>query len=639
MFCTKCGKELYDGDRFCAHCGAEVRQPKRARYDDVVFNPPFKLEAEKRTEEILKATETPQPERKNRETVSFDWNLEGFPSAQPRKTEAVDFNWDSVVERRNSSRGITVEKIQPEQETFFRRPESDPDPEREPISEMYPEHTFMPEPDPADAHKEEQEDTYEDSVLSIEELERELFGIENEEKTFSKDVEPTIIASRAGAAAGAWKAAAEPEPKPEPEPELLRRTGDERFYTYNQKFDAFQELLDKERERLKNLEDSYNRDKEAMDYTWVGEVFPDMEKNKEDSPAEPAAETGSVAEPESVQEPESVAEPEPTVEPEPAQQSERPVEFVSVAVPAATMAIDLSNICDEYEAKDEPVEKDGAEAKEETEEEAESTPSKTKLRYSDVFPRGLVNDDGTGTSDASKEGEEIKPLGGIYDDLDDDEEPEKKHIFAKVIIAILIILIVIEGTILAVKFIAPQSKISLWANDLMLSVIDFVLGNESDEPSDEPTPSSNSEKEVYMAGLVEQASEDMETIGDAVYTPELKFSMLEDYSFEEIATAEAFVDADWLEDAQGNSVTYGQKLTEALIEYYDSWQNVNTDKNLVGINKLEIGEIRTGKEGFYTLCRVTYAGDDGSETVKYQTVYLRISQDAMIINEIKEDKL
>ena len=131
----------------------------------------------------------------------------------------------------------------------------------------------------------------------------------------------------------------------------------------------------------------------------------------------------------------------------------------------------------------------------------------------------------------------------------------------------------------------------------------------------------------------------MKTIGDAVYSPELEFDMLEDYGFEEVSTAEAFVDADWLEDAQGNVITYGQKLTEALIEYYDSWQNVNTDKNLVGINKLEIGEIRTGKEGFYTLCRVTYAGDDGSETVKYQTVYLRISQDAMIINEIKEDKL
>ena len=63
MFCTKCGKKLYDGDSFCAYCGAKVREelmfktetkaPTRTtRYDEVVFNPPFKAEAERRTQHI-----------------------------------------------------------------------------------------------------------------------------------------------------------------------------------------------------------------------------------------------------------------------------------------------------------------------------------------------------------------------------------------------------------------------------------------------------------------------------------------------------------------------------------------------------------------------------------------------------------
>ena len=55
MFCTKCGKELYPGDRFCAYCGAEVRNHEKPRYEDIVFNPPFKIEAEKKTQEILQA--------------------------------------------------------------------------------------------------------------------------------------------------------------------------------------------------------------------------------------------------------------------------------------------------------------------------------------------------------------------------------------------------------------------------------------------------------------------------------------------------------------------------------------------------------------------------------------------------------
>ena len=581
MFCTKCGKELYDGDRFCAHCGAAVREAKRARYDDVVFNPPFKIEAERRTEEILKTTEPPKPASKGRETVSFDWNLEGFPSAQPRKTEDVDFNWDSVIERRNNSRGIAVEKIEPEPEVVESKPKF------EPVFE----------------HVRETEPVHEEPALSIEELERELFGALDEEKPDEKDIEPTIIAG-----AGTWAGIdREEHPVPEAaETPAPKRTGDERFYTYNQKFDAFQELLDKERERLKNLEDSYNQDKEAMDYTWVDDVFPELP-----------------------------AEPEPQPEPEQEDEPQKPLEVVAVEAPPLTMAVDLTQVKEKIEEtgkapSEEPI--------------GDPSPSKSKLRYSDVFPRGLVNDDGTGPADSAEIGEkvksEIKPLGGIYDDLDDDDdEPEKKHIFAKIIIAILIILIVLEGGIIALKFIAPESRISLWANDMMLKAVDLLLADDSDDQDDNPAQETDREREVYMTGLVEQASKDMETIGEAVFAPDLKYSMIKNYSFEEIPDAESFVDADWLEDKDGNPVTYGQKLTEALIKYYDSWQSANSDKTLVGINKLEIGEIRTGKEGFYALCRVTYAGQDGNDVIKYQTAYLRISGDAMVINEIKEDKL
>ena len=131
----------------------------------------------------------------------------------------------------------------------------------------------------------------------------------------------------------------------------------------------------------------------------------------------------------------------------------------------------------------------------------------------------------------------------------------------------------------------------------------------------------------------------MKTIGETMYNEELTFDMLDGYSFEEIPDADNFVDADWYKDSQGGSVTYGEKIMESLIRYYDSWQAVNTDETLVGINSLEFGEIKTGKEGFYVLCKVTYAGADGGTAEKYQTVYLRISDKAMIINEIKEDNL
>lgn len=431
MFCTKCGKELYDDDKFCAHCGAGVREPKHAKYDEVVFNPPFKIEAEKRTQEILKTTEDPKTTAKVGDSLSFDWNLEGFPSSQPRKTETVDFNWDSIIEKRKATNSISVEKIQP---------------------------VPAKEPKPPVNHAEtaaETETEQEESPLSIEELERELFGIKDDsdvEKPGKRNLEPTIIVD------------ADTRKKRAVEHVLA---GDERFYTYNQKFNAFQELLDEERERLRNLEESYNREKEAMIYTLTGEPFRESDKA--------AMKTHLADEPEGKNKLTRRCEEPP--QPKESQMTKSP-EMETVVVPAETITIDLSEegaTGDKGTSK--TVRKGGAGK--------EPSPHLYKLRYSDVFPDGLVNDDGTGHSDDSKIGKEIKSksksLDAIYDDVDDEEEPEKGHIFAKIIIIILIILIIIEGGVVAIKFIAPESNISLWANEVMIKAMDLLTGNDSRE--------------------------------------------------------------------------------------------------------------------------------------------------------------
>lgn len=620
MFCTKCGKELYDGDRFCAHCGAEVREVKHSKYDDVVFNPPFRMEAQRRTEEIIRSTEN-QPAAAKRETVAFDWNLDGFPKTQPRKTEDVDFNWDSVVDRRGSSRQIKVEKIQPEpeQELFFAGASAaveEPTKEVPRIRENFvvfeePEKEEVPETEPEiipEIKALEAELNIEEPTMTIEDLERELFGTE----------EPVPAA---------------PSYAP----------SEDKFYTYNQKFDAFQELLEKEKSRLAEME-SGSSELKNMDYTWVGEVFPELKKEPEVVAfAQPsltmsveldkineavAAYEAAAEEPAAEPEPEIPAEPEVPAEPEP-----------------------------ETEIQETP----------EVPEEQEPTPSKTKLRYSDVFPRDLVGDSAGDTGAAETEERENKAevevvvtkaaaaevtkkasdkpsIASIYDELDEDDEP-KKHTFAKIIIGLLMVLILAEGVIIGAKFLAPESKISLWANDLMEGVLGMIMGGGDEDPAgseDEEGKEglyTNAEKVVYMDNLIAEASAEMKTIGETMYNDDLTFDTLDSYSFEEIPDADNFVDADWYEDSEDGAVTYGEKIMESLIRYYDSWQAVNTDETLVGINSLEFGEIKTGKEGFYVLCKVTYAGADGGTAEKYQTAYLKISDKAMIINEIKEDNL
>ena len=574
MFCTKCGKELYPGDRFCAYCGAEVRNREKPKYEEVVFNPPFKLEAEKKTQEILKAAGR-QPEEtrpKKTQPVSFDWDLDGFPAVNPKKTEEVDFNWESVLERRNLSRTqeINVEKIrmaQRERDKAETQTEQPAEPAQKPEQP---------------AEKAEPEETQSDAA-SIEELERELFGGSQPEAAEEKTVVPTA------------PAAAAPQEEKKEEAETPPKARDDRFFTYHQKTEAFEELLNKEKERIRELEESYSKSAPNLDYTWVPEVFP--QKQKEEAAAE-----------------------EPEVE---VVQPETPKTIdltISVTLPADS-------------------------GEKETAANGELPPSKTKLRYSDIFPRvdlddGAGDDRGAGTVREAQKEERKPEIAAVPADreAEEDEELPKKHVFAKIVIALLILLIAAEGVIIGVKFFAPDSAFSVKINELLTSVMDRFSGGAQDDEGN-LTPDDVNTADAYYTQLVSEAAENMTTIGQAQYNSELRYSENRTYSFAEIPDTTDFTDMEWTKDADGNPVTYAEALIDAVVRYYDGWQSTNNDKTLVGINVLEIGEIRVGAEGFYVLCKVTFAGADGQDAVKYQSVYARASQDIMVINTVKEETL
>lgn len=574
MFCTKCGKELYPGDRFCAYCGAEVRNREKPKYEEVVFNPPFKLEAEKKTQEILKAAGR-QPEEtrpKKTQPVSFDWDLDGFPAVNPKKTEEVDFNWESVLERRNLSRTqeINVEKIRMAQR------------ERD-KAETQTEQPAEPAQKPEQPAKEAEPEETQSDAASIEELERELFGGSQPEAAEEKTVVPTA------------PAAAAPQEEKKEEAETPPKARDDRFFTYHQKTEAFEELLNKEKERIRELEESYSKSAPNLDYTWVPEVFP--QKQKEEAAAE-----------------------EPEVE---VVQPETPKTIdltISVTLPADS-------------------------GEKETAANGELPPSKTKLRYSDIFPRvdlddGAGDDRGAGTVREAQKEERKPEIAAVPADreAEEDEELPKKHVFAKIVIALLILLIAAEGVIIGVKFFAPDSAFSVKINELLTSVMDRFSGGAQDDEGN-LTPDDVNTADAYYTQLVSEAAENMTTIGQAQYDSALRYSENRTYSFAEIPDTTDFTDMEWTKDADGNPVTYAEALIDAVVRYYDGWQSTNNDKTLVGINVLEIGEIRVGAEGFYVLCKVTFAGADGQDAVKYQSVYARASQDIMVINTVKEETL
>ena len=690
MFCTKCGKELFEDDKFCAYCGAEVRVRPASKAAEVVFNPPFKIEAQKRTEEILKATEERKQEEQEQaqakaksERVDFDWNLEGFPTTKPRKTEDVDFNWDSVVEKRNRyesepTYGFASDPEVPQgyanfqpsqigeaaQESGFvaqRKSETLTDFEMPSWlggqSSSEPASTYQSPVESEATSWVEKVDApsteVEDDDLSIEELEKELFG--------------------------------DMEQKPENQ--------ENRFYTFNKKNDEFQELLDKEKQRVKNMEDEYNKQFADMDYTWVPDVFPAMSRREAAAPevatgaaqsaVDQVAEQPSQAEqPELTQQQEATpqaaaaaTELAPATDAEAAEDAQwqeleqalRTAEpqadaddtvLIGIVQPATPHTVDLTQTpfpsgepstsgdgasaaeggaadsqgepaaepssepaeAGESAAATEPAEPDTAPTAEEL---AGDTPAdKEKLRYSDIFPR------------ADSEGSNNYGGGLVFDE--EDEEPAKKHVLLKIIITLLIIAALLEGAILGIKFFAPDSELSDMIDNSIFKVADFLAGNSSDQGDDQTKVAQDEDVlAAYLSNIVTEKSADIATIGTVTYNQELVYEDGKTYAFDEVSTADDFVDADW----EGMDATYGEKLLEAVIKYYDSWIDTNKDESLVGINTLEIGEIKTGKSGFYTLCKVTYAAADGSEITSVQTVYTVISDGMMLINEIKEESV
>lgn len=739
MFCTKCGKELYDGDRFCAYCGAQVRAPRAERTEESTFTPPFRAEAQRRSEDLFRATENvsnEQPRQVRRaEPVSFDWNLDGFPGQQPRKTEAVDFNWDSVVERK--SRGLSpvpepaeketrvIEPItqspwssvnsvnanvntqQPKQTAEARTEQPTfswdipsqktepasweaPSQKAEPINWDIPSQKAEPINWDIPSQKPVKDDELED-VLSIDDLEKELFDLDEPLEVPAA----TIVANRQGreqntqpaqSASGVQAQTQESTPAEE--------ARDPRFYTFNKKTDEFQELLEKEKARVKALEDEYNRQLTEMDYTWVPEVLPPRVRNEikfgavsAEPKVEPATEPTVTVE----VEPEPVAEiaPEPVVEatpelateikPEPvtetvqtielekpiaAEPSVEPVKpiFVGVCQPAKTMAIEaitesvaepLAEVAETITEVAEPA----AEATAEAETAEEATPSSDKLRYSDVFPRIdketeqaaaeadaksaiPTTDGGENKTESANEPEAKKPVifddgGADYDNIA--EKPVKKHIFLKIFVTLLVIALLGEGALLGIKFFLPESEISAKINDITFDIIGLVTGadKQAQEQEQQAADTEKAQRTAYFAQIVQEESADVKTIGTVSYNQDLVYDSEKTYAFEEVTRADEFVDA----DMQDTDTTYGHKLIASVVNYYDSWIDTNDDESLVGINTLEIGDIRTGQEGVYVLCDVTYAQANGTETTKYQTVYVKITNGLMVINEIKEETI
>ncbi len=693
MFCSKCGREINANDRFCPHCGASV-EARNTRE----FSPMFKVEAEERSEQLLKAQAAfhndingVKEEKPARESIKWNWDLSGYPTGAARKTEPVNFNWQTGTntKRREPSSPVTFERIEPKKDMMFKDRAGVEKATAElelgqlqekarGLSEEYNKRAEQPK-------EQAQTGSFSDIMdmakamesekpLTIEELEKSIFD-EIGPKETAKVKEPTeaeriavdeyfdrtIIAKHFDIEMPAEPVAEEPnvapvaEIKVEPvaevkiEPLSEEKNEDAKFYTYNQKIDAFDELLNRAKADL-NINDKVQEQAEpeepavVEEPVEVEELAPVEEPITEKKRFDLDAELEDLEEAERTEEEEHSysqglldqlfgtpirkrkKEAEPVAEPEPEQsftaQFKEDEPEVKEEVSRATSKLESVSAAAIYN-----------EVASEAQKEAEEAP------YISTGFTEELNQIGEDVEDARKKTYvDLDALFGEDAEINREQKP-KRHVFGKILVILLIILLIGEAGLAGFKLLAPESKVSQWTDEMIVKIIDKFTGSESNEPSHEVDEADA--QSAYMAGVLSIAAADAGTVGEFTYNGDLKFAAIANPAYKEVAGASNFIDADWYKEENGQPVTYASKLFEVFVKYYDNWQSTNKDESLVGINKVEVGEIKSTPEGFYVLAKITFAKQDGTTAEETRTTYIKMvnSTHALVVNGDKKEEV
>lgn len=108
MYCKKCGKKLEYGDKFCSGCGTLVTpdiispDPIEKKKETIVEKESsFKSFERDENESIGKATEA------NFVIEDFDWDLDGFPEKrETSEDDTLDFDWNPVLEEKHNKKEV-----------------------------------------------------------------------------------------------------------------------------------------------------------------------------------------------------------------------------------------------------------------------------------------------------------------------------------------------------------------------------------------------------------------------------------------------------------------------------------------------------------------------------------------------------
>lgn len=573
MYCKKCGKRLADGDKFCGNCGTKI--------DVSEINIGF-------------AEEEPKP-KKNFDFGAFNWDLDGYPDEDKAKTEDVDFNWNTVLEekkRKDIEEKSFTETIMTENELFDRIQSEDNAKDASEISFNW---------ELGSTTRVEKADRFESIIPKVEEKAELDIPVEvSEDHEEVKDLVDIDEALAAGIAA-----ASSP------------RKSIDKFYTFNQKNEEFQALLDQEYERLRNRirEDSEaeaiiaNKEEklEQARATWSKEPLEEPVEEAEETvevteeteaPVEVAVESEveatevEEAEAEAVNDAENTEEAQDTeVETEEAPETEEAdveteSEFEEVeeteeatdedeeavqeaeepAIQEEACVVETQAQAEEVEKAEEPEAEDTYDDNEEAE--AEETPSKPESG-NPPSDEEKKEEDASGDEDSKETKLHYSDIFANDDVHDSDSGNEQKTgrwkiIVLDIIIVILAIAVICSGILVFAKGSAPANKISQG-----ISWVTEKFSGSSDKSKDDKKSEEKAEKAKSMEDIVAAAKKNYVNIGKVQYDSKLKFDTSKDYGISELKNAKKFKDGEFSD---------GKLLSEAIVNLSLGYYSGLTDK-------------------------------------------------------------
>lgn len=587
MYCKKCGKRLADGDKFCGNCGTRI--------DATEINIGF-------------AEEEPKP-KKNFDFGAFNWDLDGYPDEDKAKTEDVDFNWNTVLEekkRKDIEEKSFTETIMTENELFDRIQSEDNAKDASELSFNW---------ELGSTTRVEKADRFESIIPKVEEKAELDIPVEvSEEHEEVKDLVDVDEALAAGLAA-----ASSP------------RKSIDKFYTFNQKNEEFQALLDQEYERLRNRirEDNEaeaiiaNKEEklEQARATWSKEALEEPVEEAEETvevaeeteaPVEEAVEAeAEVAEADAVNDTEETEDAQSTeVETEEVPETEEAgleteseveeveeAEEADAAVQEAEedavqeeacacaceteeeVACDISSedaedacVVETAAQVEETAKAEDAETEDEhddaEEAEAEETPSEPES--------GNPPSDEEEKEEETRGDEDSKETKLHYSDIfanddvhDSDSGDEQKTGRWKIIV--LDIIIVILAIAVICSGILVFAKGSAPANKISqgISWVTEKFSGGSDKSKDDKKSEEKVEKTKSMEDVVAAAKKNYVNIGKVQYDSKLKFDTSKDYGISELKNAKNFKDGEFSD---------GKLLSEAIVNLSLGYYSGLTDK-------------------------------------------------------------